>query len=321
MLLLEDEHSLGLSQELITLGAVKSNKGSLALTTKVLNLAWVLLAKTLKVLEKLVTNLCGVVDEIVLVDLINDGLEEDSASRVTHPCVELTVRLVGTNGRVSIVETGGLGLLREGHNIRGALEVPVLMSPELACSANTSLDLVHDKENVVLLGQSAQLAEKVRRGVVVTALALDGLDNDGAGRVVPALNKVLNLIDTSLLDLLVLLNILLERVLELGEGSLRPVESRDIDLVNCLGSGCGKRSKETAVETSLEGKDREVGTTGRLVVHGTIELLGAKVDIRTTSLLLSAPHESGFVGSLVGVGTSHGSEDVIQALRGNTEKT
>jgi hypothetical protein len=46
----------------------------LTLTAEVLNLARVLLAETLKVLEKLITNLCGVVDEIVLVNLIDDGL-------------------------------------------------------------------------------------------------------------------------------------------------------------------------------------------------------------------------------------------------------
>ena len=157
--------------------------------------------------------------------------------------------------------------------------------------------------------------------MVVTTLTLDGLDNDGAGRMVPALDKVLNLVETSLFDLLVLLDVLLERVFKLGEGSLRPIKGRDVDLMNSLGSGCGKRSKETAVETSFEGEDRKVGATWRLVVHGTVELLGTEFDLWATALLLSAPHESGLVSSLVGIGTSHGSKNVVQALGGNSEKT
>jgi len=157
--------------------------------------------------------------------------------------------------------------------------------------------------------------------VVVTTLTLDGLDNDGAGRMVPALDEVLNLIKTSLLDLLVLLDVLLERVFKLGEGSLGPVKGRNVDLMDSLGSGCGKRSKETTVETSLEGEDRKVGATWRLVVHGTVELLGTEFNLWATTFLLSAPHESGLVSSLVGIGTSHGSKNVIQALGCNSEKT
>lgn len=70
--------------------------------------------------------------------------------------------------------------------------------------------------------------------MVITTLTLDGLDNDGTGRKVPALDKVLDLIDTGLLNLLVLFHIFLKRVLELREASLRPVERRDVNLVNSL---------------------------------------------------------------------------------------
>lgn len=169
MLLLENEHrsqtnsagaattnvhtqSLGLGQELVALRTVKGNKCTLTLATKVLDLARIFVAKSFEVFEKAVTDPCGVVDEVVLVDFIDNSLEKDGTGRVSHPCVELTVRLVGADGRVAIIETGSLSLLRKGNNIRRRLKVPVLMSPELAGGTDTCLDLVHYKENVMLLG-------------------------------------------------------------------------------------------------------------------------------------------------------------------------
>lgn len=74
------------------------------------------------------------------------------------------------------------------------------------------------------------------------------------------------------------------------------------------------------MEAGFKGKNREVGATRSMVVHCTVKLLGAELDIRAATLLLSTPHKGSLVGGLVGVRPSHGSEDVVQALRGNSKK-
>ena len=49
-----------------------------------------------------------------------------------------------------------------------------------AGAAKARLDLVGNQHNVVLVANAAQLAQKARRVRVVAALALDGLDQNGA---------------------------------------------------------------------------------------------------------------------------------------------
>jgi hypothetical protein len=132
---------------------------------------------------------------------------------------------------------------------------------------------------------------------------------------------VLYFIKTSLLNLLVLLHVLLERIFELGESRLRPVESRDVDLVDSLGAGSRKRSKETTVEAGLERKNREIRASGGMVIHSSVKFLSAEINLRATTLLLSAPHKGGLVGSLVRIRASHGGKDIIQTLGSNSEKT
>lgn len=58
----------------------------------------------------------------------------------------------------------------------------MLMCPELACGANTSLYFVDDHEDVVFLCQFAQTTEECRGSVVVSSFGLDGFDDYGAGR-------------------------------------------------------------------------------------------------------------------------------------------
>lgn len=86
----------------------------------------------------------------------------------------------------------------------------------------------------MLLGNVAKTLEESGRGVVVTALALDGLDNQAGHGELPCLDELLNLVEASLLLGGVLGLVLVERVLERREGSLRPVEGGDIQLVDGL---------------------------------------------------------------------------------------
>lgn len=296
-----DAKLLCLCEELVALGVVKGDKGALALAAQVLEVVGVLALQALELGEEVVADLCGVVDEVEALNLADDGAEEQGAHGVAHPGVELAVGLVGPQGRVAVVEAGGLGLFGKGDNVRGVLQVPVVVGPELAGGADARLDLVDDEEHVVLPGQLAQAAEEVGRGVVVAALALDGLDDDGGGGDVPRLDQVLDLVEAGLLNLGVVLGVLVERVLEQGEGRLGPVEGGDVDLVDGLGARGGQRAKQTAVESRLEGQDGQRRRAGRLVVHGGVELLLGEVDVGAATLELSAVDEGGLEGSLVGV--------------------
>lgn len=258
----------------------------------------------------------------MLLNLLDDGAEKDGAGWVTHPGVELAVGLVGAQLGVTEVVAGSLGLLGEGDHVGRRGEVPVVVGPELASGTDASLHLVDDQEHAVLLGDLAQTTEEGGRGVVVATLGLDGLNDDGTGGNAVVENQVLDLGEGSLLSLLVLLDVLLQRVLEEGEGGLGPVEGGDIQLVNGLGAGGGERAKQTTVEGGLEGHDGELlGGAGRLIVHGGEQLLLGEPDVGTATLLLALPHESGLVGSLVGVGAGHGSEDLVQTLGGDLEDT
>lgn len=338
MVLLEDQHgtqtdgvgtaatnvdtdALGRGNDLVTLGGVPGNEGTLALTTEVLEVLGVLLCEALETSEEVVTGDAGVLDEAETLNLLGDTAEDQSAGWVTHPGVELTVRLVGAQSWVAEVVTGGLGLLGEGDHVGRSGQVPVVVSPELTGGTDTGLDLVDDEENVGALGDVSQTLEESRRGVVVTTLGLDGLDDDGGNGVVELLDQTLDLLEAALLLLGVLLDVVLKRVLELGEGGLGPVEGRNIHLVDGLGASGGEGAKQTAVETRLEREDGQLRRTRGLVGHGSQKLLLGELNLGATTLLLAVVHESSLVGGLVGIRASHGSENLVKALGGSLEDT
>lgn len=148
-----DAKLLCLCEELVALGVVKGDEGALALAAQVLEVLGVFLLQALELGVEVVADLCRVVDEVEALNLADDGAEEQGADGVAHPGVELAVGLVGPQGRVAVVEAGGLGLLGEGDNVRGVLQVPVVVGPELAGGADARLDLIDDEQHVVLLGQ------------------------------------------------------------------------------------------------------------------------------------------------------------------------
>lgn len=179
MVLLEDEHgpqadggdtatadvdadALGALEHLVAAGAVPGDEGALALTTEVLDLVGVLRGQALEASVQVVTGLGSVLDEVEALNLVDDAAEQQSTGWVTHPGVELAVRLVGLQVVTGEVVTGGLGLLGEGDHVGRRLEVPVLVSPELAGGTDTSLDLVDNHEDVVALGDLAETAEELR---------------------------------------------------------------------------------------------------------------------------------------------------------------
>lgn len=204
-----DTDTLGLGKELVALGGVPGDEGTLALAAKVLQMLGVLLGQTLQTSEEVVSGGGGVLDEVQTLDFLDDAAEDEGTGWVTHPGVELAVRLVGAQSGVTVVVACGLSLLREGHNVRRSLEVPVIVGPELAGGTDTGLHLVDDEEHIVALSDVAQALEEGRGGVVVTALGLDGLDDNGSNGVVELLDKALNLLQAALFLLSVLLGMLL----------------------------------------------------------------------------------------------------------------
>jgi len=155
-----DTNTLRLLQEFITSWAVKSNESSLSLASQVLELSRVLLSQALDTSIQIISNLRGMVDEIQTFNLLDDSTEEERTSWVTHPGVKLAVWLVRAELRVAEVVACCLGFLRECHHVGWCVEVPVVVRPELAGCANSSLYFVHDHEDVMLLGESTQTAEE-----------------------------------------------------------------------------------------------------------------------------------------------------------------
>ena len=336
MVLLENEHRpqadsvgsatsdvntnrLGGSNELVALGSIPGDESTLALTTEVLDVLGVLLGETLETSVQVQTGGSGVLDEVKTLNLVNDAAEDQSTGWVTHPGVELAVGLVRAESRVTEVVAGGLGLLGEGHHVRGAGKIPVLVGPELSGGTDTGLHLIDDEENVVALGDFAQAAEESGRGVVVTSLGLDGLDDNGGNGVVEFLDDALDVLQGALLFLGVLLGMLLKRVLQLREGSLGPVEGGNVKLVDGLAAGGGQTAEETTVEARLERHDGQLRGPRRLVLHGTGQFLLGEVNLRSTTLQLAVVHEGCLVGSLVGIRAGHGGEHLVHSLGGNLE--
>ena len=282
---------------------------------------WVADGEILKTGVEILADSGCVGDEVVAFNLVDNGTEKQGTDGVTHPSVELAVRLVGAQLGVAVVVAGSLCLLGKGDHVRRVLKFPVLMSPEAAGGTDTGLDLVDDEEDSMTTGEGAELAEEVWAGVVVTTLALDGLNDDGGGGKMPVLDKMLDFIEAGLLGSGVLGGMLIEGVLELGEGSLGPVKGRDIELVDSLGAGSRQGTKEAAVEACLEGQDGKLGGTGALVVHDGLEFLGSEVDVAASALLLAAVHEGSLVRRLVGIGAGHRGEDIVQALGSGLENS
>jgi hypothetical protein len=108
VLLLEDEHgpeadglgtratdvdadALRVLQDLVTSGRVPGDESTLALATEVLNLLRELGGKALEASVEVSASLGGVLDEVLALNLVENGAEENGASRVTEPASILLV--------------------------------------------------------------------------------------------------------------------------------------------------------------------------------------------------------------------------------------
>ena len=288
-------------------------------TTSVGENSGIKLLESTEVVKDISTSDTNTLKKVVLLDGVNNRLKLNNLSGITEPGVEDTVGLSGTE-MISIEETTSHHLLGEGDGIRGSGEVPSLVSPHATSITTTSLDLINNEASTVLLTESLKLLEEISGSVVITTLGLNGLDNktsDGA-LVLPLVEEAVDLRKAALLLSSVLSSMRLKRVLELGEGSDGPVESREVELVHRLGVSGGEAAEHTAVESTVERHDGEVGRTRGLVDHARREI---KVVDGAAAVNRLVPHHDLLVGVLVGARTTHEGGDLLETLGSNSEES
>jgi hypothetical protein len=86
-----DADGLGLLQDLVTLGRVPGNECTLALATEVLDLLGELGGETLEAGVEVSTSLGSVLDEVLALDLCEDGFEENGTGGVAEPAAIMLV--------------------------------------------------------------------------------------------------------------------------------------------------------------------------------------------------------------------------------------
>ncbi|KAI6767168.1 hypothetical protein HG531_011528 [Fusarium graminearum] len=192
--------------------SVEGNECTLVLSSEVLDVLGVLGSEALELGVQLATDAGGLLDQLLVEDLLDDSLAHDDTGWVTNPGVELTVGLVGDEHLVSEEVASSLGLLGEGNHVRRRAQVPVVVAPEGTGSTETSLDLISDEDTAVLLGDITETLEERGRSVVVTTLGLNGLNDKTSDGAVPCGHDTLDLLKASLLLSSVLLGVVLERL-------------------------------------------------------------------------------------------------------------
>lgn len=183
-----DTKALRSLQEIVPPRAVPSKEGAFALATQIVDLTRISRCQPLQSRVQVFAGLRRVLDKIEPLDLMYDGAEQDRPCRIAHPSVELSIRLVRPQRRISKVETRGLRFLRKRDHVWRLGHIPVLVRPEFACGPNTSLHLIHNKHDIVALRDLAKTSEEDRRGVIIASLGLYGLDHNGRDGAVEVLD-------------------------------------------------------------------------------------------------------------------------------------
>ena len=83
-----DTNTFGLLQHLIPTRAVPRDESALALATEIKDLFGVALGQALEAGEEIFAGFSGVLDEVLALDFVDDGAEEDGAGGVAEPAEE-----------------------------------------------------------------------------------------------------------------------------------------------------------------------------------------------------------------------------------------
>jgi len=156
-----------------------------------------------------------------------------------HPCIFV------------VVEAAREHLLSKRHEIGSGCKVPQLVSPESAGLAHTCLHFIHDKVDVVLFGYVLKALSEFVRELIVATFTHDWLDYDCAHfgiLCLPLSHLGPHICKRGLVLLLVVLNVVNERVLVPRRLSGWPVKGGEAKLVQGVRS-CGRHCSE---QTSME---------------------------------------------------------------------
>ena len=104
----------------------------------------------------------------------------------------------------------------------------------------------------------AKAIEKSWRGVVISTFGLDRLDYYSCDRIVEILDQIFGLVEAPSLLSCIFPCVLCERIFEIRERCLRPVEGWDVELMDWFAASGRKTSEQSAVEGRFEGKDGHV---------------------------------------------------------------
>lgn len=247
--------TLGSSDDIITPGAVERNERALTLSTQVQDLVRETAGQGLEAGVEVVADALGVLDQAQAIDFLNDGTEEDGTRGVTKPGVELPVRFVGPQQRVAVIPPRRLRFLRKRNHVRRRGEVPVLVSPEFPGRADACLDFIDNEQHVVARSDFPERAEERGRCVVVAALGLNGLDDDGGDRVVKVLDQEFGFGEAAGFFVRVFACMAFERVEQMRKGCLGPVKGGNVQLVDRFAARGGQGAQEAAMEAGAKGED------------------------------------------------------------------
>jgi len=123
------------------------------------------------------TSDCGHFSETVFFDEFVLNNSKLGAHGVAKKSTEVSESMM-YRSIVSMVEAAREHLLCKGHEIRGSIQVPVHVCPELARAAYSSLNFVYNHIDSKFFCQRAQALSKLIGEVVVPTLALDWLYNN-----------------------------------------------------------------------------------------------------------------------------------------------
>lgn len=142
----------------VSLGfAVEGKEG--AHSSNVLDPSWVVFCDAVKSISHNFSNFAGVFEEVVTLDESVLVLCKKSTNGVTHEGVMVTVYLLKFSFIV-VVETAGLHLFGEAHEVWRSLEVEVFVSPEFSRCDDSSLNFINDHVFSHCLGSFADLVHE-----------------------------------------------------------------------------------------------------------------------------------------------------------------
>lgn len=197
------------------------------------------LCHVVKPLSELSASLNSVLKEVVSLNHVVLVDSEHGSNGISHPGVVMAHDSLHRS-LFGVIETSGLHLLSEGHEVGRRVEIPLFMSPEGSRGDHSSLNFINHHVDASVLGQLSDAIGKVARDLEVTTFShnrFDGKANDlDALLLLPLVNHEFNSSERLIVLLAVVLCVIFKRVLVDRRISCGPVKGRHVNFVYRLGS-------------------------------------------------------------------------------------